>query len=119
MDKLVHPRNVWFAETHFWIELSDGRILGVPLDWFPRLLNANPEQRQRFELAILGVHWPDLDEDISIDGLLAGRGDMTRSQAQREPPSELKNILDALKKHAELIAGQIKKQYDAGSKEKE
>jgi len=61
-----------------WVELSDGRTLGVPLAWFPRLLNASADARQRVEISRIGLHWEDLDEDISIAGLLAGRGDMTK-----------------------------------------
>lgn len=61
-----------------WVDLSDGRMLGVPLALFPRLLNASPAQRERVELSRTGLHWDELDEDISVAGLLAGRGDMTR-----------------------------------------
>ncbi len=70
-------KSVWFDDNSMWIELADGRTLGVPLAWFPRLLHATPEQRQNCELSINGIHWDDLDEDISVAGLLAGRGDST------------------------------------------
>ena len=66
-----------------WLELSDGRTLGVPLAWFPRLLAASAAQRNKFEISTGGVHWEELDEDISVAGLLAGRGDQTR---RRRPP---------------------------------
>ena len=69
---------VRFDEHTMWVELTDGRTLGVPLAWFPRLLNATPAQREQVELSRVGLHWENLDEDISIAGLLAGRGDMTR-----------------------------------------
>ena len=59
-----------------WLELSDGRPLGVPLAWFPRLLHATAAQCESVELSRTGLE--DVDEDISIAGLLAGRGDMTR-----------------------------------------
>ena len=62
-----------------WVELVDGRTLGIPLAWFPRLLHATPEQRQKYELTVSGIHWDELDEVISVAGLLAGRGDATRS----------------------------------------
>lgn len=52
--------------------MSDGRIIAVPLAWFPRLLHATPEQRHRVEISLNGLHWGDLDEDISVAGLLAG-----------------------------------------------
>ncbi|MGC1353206.1 MAG: DUF2442 domain-containing protein [Xanthobacteraceae bacterium] len=71
---------VRFDENTMWVELSDGRTLGVPLAWFPRLLNASPDARARVEISRVGLHWEDLDEDISIAGLLAGRGDTTKQR---------------------------------------
>lgn len=67
---------VRFDEDTMWVDLTDGRTLGVPLAWFPRLLNATPAQRRRVELSRIGLHWDGIDEDISIDGLIAGRGDI-------------------------------------------
>ncbi len=57
------------------VTLVDGRRISVPLVWFPRLLQASPEQRARWELLGdgEGVHWPLIDEDLCVDGLLAGR----------------------------------------------
>ena len=57
------------------VELVDGRTLTVPLAWYPRLLHGTPTERAHWWLIGngLGVHWPDLDEDISVEGLLAGR----------------------------------------------
>jgi len=74
------PLSVRFDEDQMWVELEDGRTLGIPLVWFPRLLRATPEQRQDFFLSPDGIHWDEIDEDISIAGLLAGRGDMTRNR---------------------------------------
>jgi hypothetical protein len=65
-----------------WVDLTDGRTLGVPLAWFPRLLRATSAEREDVEISRTGLHWDKLDEDISIVGLLAGRGDMTR-QSER------------------------------------
>ena len=73
--------NVAFTADTFAVELSDGRTLLVPIVWFPRLLHATPEQRTQFELSQRGIHWDTLDEDISVDGLLAGRADLTHSLA--------------------------------------
>jgi len=73
---------VRFDEHTMWVELTDGRTLGVPLAWFPRLLHATPAQREQVELSRVGLHWEDLDEDISVAGLLAGRGDMTQHPDQ-------------------------------------
>jgi hypothetical protein len=73
-------RALRFDADSMWVELADGRVLGVPLAWFPRLLNASPEQRERCTISGdgSGLHWDELDEDISVAGLLAGRGDRTR-----------------------------------------
>jgi Protein of unknown function (DUF2442) len=70
-------RMLRFDESSMWVELTDGRVLGIPLAWFPRLLKATPDQRERYELSGggQGLHWDELDEDISVAGLLAGRGD--------------------------------------------
>jgi len=73
---------VRFDDHTMRVDLSDGRNLGVPLAWFPRLLRATPEQRQQVEFSRVGLHWEEIDEDISIAGLLAGRGDMTRQAEQ-------------------------------------
>jgi len=75
------PLAVRFDEDAFWVDLEDGRTLGVPLAWFPRLLHATAEQRAAVELSRAGLHWPTLDEDISIAGLLAGHGDQTHPKS--------------------------------------
>ena len=67
-----------FDENSLWVDLSDGRVIAVPLAWFPRLLHASDEQRQQVEFSRSGLHWEALDEDISVAGLLAGVGDLTR-----------------------------------------
>lgn len=56
------------------VELMDGRAISVPLVWFPRLANATPEQRANFEVAGggYGIHWPEVDEDLSTEGMLRG-----------------------------------------------
>jgi len=65
-----------------WVDLNDGRTLGVPLAWFPKLLAATPEQLGRYELSARGIHWDELDEDLSVDGLLATRqSDIARRRA--------------------------------------
>jgi len=68
-----------FETDRFIVYLSDGRALTVPLARFPVLLDATPEQRHRFRFSASGngLHWPELDEDISVEGLLRGRGDQT------------------------------------------
>jgi len=67
------------------VALEDGRVLQVPLEWFPRLRDATPEQRRNFRLIGrgLGIHWPDLDEDLSVRGLLSGAGDADAESLDR------------------------------------
>jgi hypothetical protein len=71
---------VRFDEDTMWVDLTDGRQLGVPLAYFPRLLRATAEQRQKVTISGggVGLHWDDFDEDISVESLLAGIGDRTR-----------------------------------------
>ncbi|MFP4259278.1 MAG: DUF2442 domain-containing protein [Desulfovermiculus sp.] len=76
----ISPKSVTIDQDRLWVELSDGRTLGVPLAWFPRLLNASPQQLHDFELSPKGIHWDALNEDISIKGLLLGQGDLTHRQ---------------------------------------
>jgi hypothetical protein len=78
----ISAKSVRFDAHTMWVDLSDGRTLGVPLAWFPRLLHAKPEERERIEISRLGLHWEALDEDISIEGLIAGRGDQTAKRRQ-------------------------------------
>ncbi len=68
---------VRFDDAQMWVDLSDGRTLGIPLAWYPRLLRGSVAERENFFLSPSGIHWEELDEDISIAGLLAGRRDMT------------------------------------------
>lgn len=75
----ISPTAVSFDEDTMWVHLSDGRTIGVPLAWFPRLLNATEQGRQQVQLSRLGLHWEHLDEDISVAGLLAGQGNLSRA----------------------------------------
>ena len=67
-------RNVRFTRETLSVELADGRTITVPLFWYPRLLSATDNQRQTWQIAGAGygIHWPDIDEDLSVRGLLAG-----------------------------------------------
>ena len=78
MITTARPVAIRFDEDTFWVDLEDGRTLGVPIIWFPRLFHASVEARAEFELSAIGVHWDELNEDVSIAGLLAGNPDQTR-----------------------------------------
>jgi hypothetical protein len=67
--------SVTVTEDTLGVDLTDGRTISVPLAWFPRLLHATQEERNNWRLIGKGqgIHWEDIDEDISVEGLLAGR----------------------------------------------
>jgi hypothetical protein len=71
------PVSVRFDSDSFHVDLSDGRVIDVPLARFPRLLRATAEQREQVQISNCGLHWEALDEDISVAGLIAGKGDQT------------------------------------------
>jgi hypothetical protein len=83
MNTLVfepRARKISFDADNMWVELADGRQLGIPLAYFPRLLNATQAQRNGYTISGggTGLHWDELDEDISVKYLLLGIGDRTR-----------------------------------------
>jgi hypothetical protein len=67
-------RRVECSDQTLTVELADGRSISVPLDWYPRLQHGNSAERNHWQLIGQGdgIHWPDLDEDLSVEGLLAG-----------------------------------------------
>jgi len=67
--------DIHFTVDQMSVRLSDGRVLTVPLAWYPRLANAAPHQRRCWRLigGGVGVHWPEIDEDLSVQGMLEGR----------------------------------------------
>jgi len=67
-------KDVLVADDVLSVDLVDGRTISVPLAWYPRLLHATEEQRPNWEICAggFGIHWPDVDEDLSTDGLLRG-----------------------------------------------
>ena len=79
----VKAQNVTVTEDTLAVDLSDGRTISVPLAWYPRLLHGTAEERNHWRLIGQGegIHWPDLDEDISIEHLLLGKhsGESQRS----------------------------------------
>ena len=84
MSSSVRAGKLAFDRDTMWVELDDGRSLGVSLAWFPRLMAATAAQRENHRIGHSdnGLHWDALDEDISVEGLLAGRADETRAGSQ-------------------------------------
>lgn len=68
----TRPVAAWCDDRALTVELVDGRKVVTPLWWYPTLLAATPEQRNRTEMMVFGVHWPELDEDLSVAGMLRG-----------------------------------------------
>ncbi len=71
----VRAQNVIVTDDALIVDLTDGRTISVPLAWYPRLLYGKPEERKKWRLIGQGegIHWPDLDEDLSVEGLQLGR----------------------------------------------
>ena len=86
----ARARHVAVSEEALTVDLVDGRTIIVPLGWYPRLWHGTPEERNRLEILGEGayIHWPDLDEDLTVAGLLAGRH-------SGESPLSLKKWLEA------------------------
>jgi hypothetical protein len=72
--EIAAAKHVKVTEHALIVELRDGRSVSVPIDWYPRLADGRPSERRHWELIGpgIGIHWPDLDEDISVEGLLLG-----------------------------------------------
>ena len=66
------PTAAWCDDVSLHVKLADGREISTPLWWYPSLLRATHLQRNNMELMYTGIHWPDLDEDLSIGGMLKG-----------------------------------------------
>lgn len=82
----ARANKIWFDENNLWVLFYDGRTLSVPLVFFPRLLHATPEQRNHFSISGggIGLHWDELDEDISVAGLLLGIPDQTKRRTSNK-----------------------------------
>lgn len=88
-------KRVKVTEHALVVELRDGRSVSVPIEWYPRLAEGRPSERRRWELIGpgIGIHWPDLDEDISVEGLLLGlasnesQASLQRWRASRRRPA--------------------------------
>ena len=68
----LRARSVEFTATELVVTLADGRRIATPLAWYPRLLRASVTERQNYEIMPMGIHWPDIDEDLSIARLMSG-----------------------------------------------
>ncbi len=85
---IVEPvaKKIGFDEDNMWVELADGRKLGVPLAYFPRLLNATAKQRENCIISGggTGLHWEGIDEDICVQSLMLGIGDRTSKKRHQQ-----------------------------------
>jgi hypothetical protein len=70
--EIVEPVAARVSDATLSVDLADGRTITAPLDWYPRLKHGTPEERANYEVSDEGVHWEDLNEDISVEGLLKG-----------------------------------------------
>ena len=67
-----YPVGVEFSDSMLRVTLKDGRVISTPLQWYPRLANATKSQLANVEFSAYGIHWPELDEDLSVHGMLEG-----------------------------------------------
>jgi hypothetical protein len=88
--KMVTAQRVTTTEDSLAVDLSDGRTVSVPLMWYPRLLHGSARERNNWRLIAggEGIHWPDLDEDVSVEGIILGR-------ASGESQASLKRWLES------------------------
>ncbi len=98
VDDMPRITDIRVTDDSITASLTDGRTISVPLAWSWRLSEATPEQRGNFEIigSGVGVHWPDVDEDISATGMLYGipaRPQRTATRGTRQSPSTLKPTL--------------------------
>ena len=95
-------KDVHFTEDTLSVDLIDGRIVVVPLAWYPRLLYATPEQRANWQICGggYGIHWPDIDEDLSTEGLLRGA------------PAPRRAVMGSIRKQLEISGGLGKRECD-------
>ena len=93
--RMVSAQNVQVTEDALIVDLNDGRTVSVPLAWFPRLLHGKPDERNTWRLIGdgEGIHWPELDEDISVENLILGK-------PSAESQKSLKKWLEARAKSA-------------------
>ncbi|MGH6921157.1 MAG: DUF2442 domain-containing protein [Geminicoccaceae bacterium] len=77
----MEPVQASCTDTELIVTLANGQKIVTPLCWYPRLLKATPGQRANYELSPFGVHWPDIDEDLSIEGMLVG----SRAPGAKQP----------------------------------
>jgi len=69
----LKPRAVEFTASELVVTLADGRKIATPLEWYPRLKGASAAERANYEIMPMGIHWPTIDEDLSIAGMLKGQ----------------------------------------------
>jgi hypothetical protein len=93
----LRARSVDFVGTDLVVTLADGRRIATPIEWYPRLAKASPQEREKYEIMPLGVHWPDVDEDLSIEGMF--EGNRVRSDPIRELLRMVRKIVPSKEMH--------------------
>lgn len=117
-DQLPRAERVQVTKDSLVVQLEDGRTLTAPLAWYPRLLHGTQAERRNFRLVGggVGIHWPELDEDVSVDGLLRGlpsgeshasldRWLAKRSRGKVKAPGEGPALKSAVKARRRKISG--------------
>ncbi len=129
MEKLTNLKieRVWFDDENIYILTNNGTRRSHPLRWFDRLWNATPEQRARYELGSLGdsIHWPNLDEDLSLEGFYTFNKDEIKQQANEVsrvfnqfPEINITRFAELVKINRSLLASYICNEKRPGAKNK-
>jgi hypothetical protein len=113
------------SKGKLFVDLADGRTISVPLEWYPRLADGTPVEWRNLRLSYAGIHWPDLDEDISVEGLLAGYKSMEsprslrrwrkyRALGQKVPIPEIPLSADEAREFDKIVAAEGRKKSKIG-----
>lgn len=103
LQQSMLAQDITVTDDTLVVDLTDGRTISVPLAWYPRLLYGSPQERNNWELIGMGegIHWPDLDEDLSVEGIVFGR---PSGESQRSLKRWLEARQGAVKQPAHQIA---------------
>ena len=99
--------DVEFTKAALKVSLADGRKISTPLEWYPRLRKASPEERAQWEVSPLGLHWPALDEDLSLAGMLEGKASKAPREEKRTQRDAVRSIDDIRSQKLSFAFGNV------------
>ena len=114
--QIAVAQGITVTEDALIVDLTDGRTISVPLAWYPRLLHGTPEERNKWRLIGNGegIHWPDLDEDVSIEGLVLGKPSGESQRSFKQWLEQRQQVLEE-KEHPQTPVRQLRRARVAGA----